>query len=660
MSCTGSAAAGPGRAASRPRQPPTIAGSLLVLVLLSACARAAVTTPTPHPVPSTLAASVGAEIRFALIGDVTAANVWALFDQKGYSYNNYAVRSAYWPRLYGLSVPDHQFVAVVASGTPAAVRQEGAFYTATAPLRPDLSWSDGSPFTADDAAFTVNAALEFHLGFDWQSYYNPAWLDHAEALDPHTVKFFFTQMPNVANWEYGALQGPVVQHGFWASKIAGPAALLPSAELVHQIETLNGTILNLQEQVNEVIAAASTAVGEQARQAQADLRRRQGNLDHAMNDLSKAQSAYDQALNEARAALYALDDADEPLLGAWQPVGGKGASTGGSHFVNETNAGFPGAPSRFRQAVYTSYATPEAALAALQKGGADIVLDPSPQPASEAVQPAMTSPTRSLRFLAFNGLSETWNDAALRRALACMLDQEALISALGGRASALASFVSPQESLWYDAHAVLPCGGLDAAARLMQAISFLKAAGYTWTQEPSGQNPGVGLTAASGRALPATQLMTPSSDDLRIAAAAYVQHQARLLGIPVTTATVTADTIDFAVFSSHRYDMALLGWNVSPFPGYLCDWFGVGKPLQYDSVRMTTDCGDLDATSDLDRARQQIAEMQSILAADVPIIPLYTSVLHEPYRNIAYPFSQVLDGLRGVYGAPGLAFPASP
>jgi ABC-type transport system substrate-binding protein len=272
----------------------------------------------------------------------------------------------------------------------------------------------------------------------------------------------------------------------------------------------------------------------------------------------------------------------------------------------------------------------------------------------------MTSPTRGLRFLAFNTLSDTWKDASLRQALACVLDQEALISALGGRASSLASFVSPQESLWYDADAALPCHGLDAAARLTQAVSILKAGGYTWTQEPSGQNAGVGLVAADGKALPPTQLMTPSSDDLRIAAGAYVQQQARLLGIPVTTATVTTDAIDFAVFSSHRYDMALLGWNVSPFPGYLCDWFGVGQPLQYDSVRMTSGCGNFDATSDLDRARQQIAEVQSILAADVPIIPLYTSTLHEPYRNVAYPFSQVLDGLSGVYGAPGLAFPASP
>ena len=77
------------------------------------------------------------EIRFALIGNVTPVNVWAFFDAKGYSYNNDAVMSDYWPRLYQLSIPDRNFETMAASGMPSPVKPDGNLYSATVLLRPD-------------------------------------------------------------------------------------------------------------------------------------------------------------------------------------------------------------------------------------------------------------------------------------------------------------------------------------------------------------------------------------------------------------------------------------------------------------------------------------------------------------------------------------------
>ena len=163
-----------------------------------------------------------------MIGNVTPVNVWALFDAKGYSYNNYAVMSGYWSRLYQLSIPDRSFETMAASGMPSLFVQEGNLYAATVPLRSDLKWTDGTPFTADDVAFTVNTAVSFQLGFDWHDFYNPDFIDHAEAVDAHTVKFYFKKQPNVGVWQYGALQGPIVQKAYWESKVSASAALLPS------------------------------------------------------------------------------------------------------------------------------------------------------------------------------------------------------------------------------------------------------------------------------------------------------------------------------------------------------------------------------------------------------------------------------------------------
>ena len=142
-------------------------------------------TPTATPIPHAFG------IRFALVGNVTPVNVWTLFDANGYSYNNYALMSSYWPRLYQLSIPDRAFEAMAAGGMPSPVQPEAGFYTAAVPLRSDLKWTDGEPFTADDVAFTVNTVLSFQLGFDWHDFYNPDFIDHAEAVDSHTVKFYF-------------------------------------------------------------------------------------------------------------------------------------------------------------------------------------------------------------------------------------------------------------------------------------------------------------------------------------------------------------------------------------------------------------------------------------------------------------------------------------
>ena len=97
-----------------------------------------VPSPMPPPAPTATSIPHASEIRFALIGNVTPVNVWALFDAKGYSYNNYAVMAGYWPRLYQLSIPDRNFEPMAASGMPSAFQEEGSFYTASVPLRSDF------------------------------------------------------------------------------------------------------------------------------------------------------------------------------------------------------------------------------------------------------------------------------------------------------------------------------------------------------------------------------------------------------------------------------------------------------------------------------------------------------------------------------------------
>ena len=130
-----------------------------------------------------------------------------------------------------------------------------------------------------------------------------------------------------------------------------------------------------------------------------------------------------------------------------------------------------------------------------------------------------------------------------------------------------------------------------------------------------------------------------------------------MLGIPLTAQPVSSVELNYEVFGSQSYDMAVLGWHVSSYPGYLCDWFGEGNRFNDSESQVKSLCANLKVTSDLESAYQQLFEIQSTLAQELPFIPLYSGVTYDLYRNVRYPFDQVPDGLSGVYGAPALAIP---
>ncbi len=60
------------------------------------------------------------------------------------------------------------------------------FMSMTFHLRDDVTWHDGTPFTAEDVVFSVDAALDPATGSVLTGDFGPV-VDHAEALDDHTV-----------------------------------------------------------------------------------------------------------------------------------------------------------------------------------------------------------------------------------------------------------------------------------------------------------------------------------------------------------------------------------------------------------------------------------------------------------------------------------------
>jgi peptide/nickel transport system substrate-binding protein len=80
-------------------------------------------------------------------------------------------------------------------------------------LRPNLTWSDGKPLTAEDVVFT------FELGkFASVPYHNLwSWLQKAEAVDPQTVRFTFSQ-PLYQEWGNHLYNRAIVPKHLWQGR----------------------------------------------------------------------------------------------------------------------------------------------------------------------------------------------------------------------------------------------------------------------------------------------------------------------------------------------------------------------------------------------------------------------------------------------------------
>ncbi|MBN1304834.1 MAG: hypothetical protein JXA13_10400 [Anaerolineales bacterium] len=679
---------------------------LLVVSLLAGCASPLdiPTTVTPEAVVETTS-SIGIErapeIRFGILEDISATNVWAIYGRSGSGYWNQAVQGAYWPHLYQLNSSPLGYVPQVADGFPGEFVQEGSYVTATILLRDGLTWTDGEELTASDVAFTGNTALAYQLKNDWQIYYNPLVLDHIEAAGRYQVKYYFTQAPAVSDWYYGILLAPIVQEGYWKPFVDDITRLIPDETLRAEIAAYEARVAGLQAIVDQEQLAI--AYGYEEGPTNANLTKNEEELIYILNELRELQDTYELRLDTARQVLFSIDNQEEPSLGPWKfqqretglsIVNGFnqeyfGSNTVAASYANgayilsnsentETLAAYGQVDGEatlvyhvgpfFERSVYLVYSSEDAALDALRRGEVEAVL--SQQGLSkEAVVQFQADPginvagneRRSLRYLAFN-LSRTYfSRAAFRQAVACTLDLSDLAqNELAGDISIASGYVSPHDIFWSNPGGILPCVGDTEQERFEQAAALLGEAGFDWQQKPAWNQsentpiPGQGLVLPEGVYFPQITLLAPTvdHDPVRAMAAQEIVHSLQNLGIPVKLELKAYQDVIVDVYGTKNYDLVLLGGRLGYFPDYLCAFSRAQDILVEDA------CGGFLSTSSLDDARQQAFHLQELLVSEVPFIPLYYPVTYDVFRDIQYPFVEVQDGLTsGLHGAADIAQP---
>jgi peptide/nickel transport system substrate-binding protein len=264
----------------------------------------------------------------------------------------------------------------------------------------------------------------------------------------------------------------------------------------------------------------------------------------------------------------------------------------------------------------------------------------------------------------------------VRQAVACQIDLDFLAqNVLQRQVAPVYTLVPEGLTYWFNKDVPVYCKGKTTEERINEAVKILKDAGFTWEKEPSynagdtrteGVVYGSGLIMPDGTKFPNVTLQAPGPgyDPLRATSGVYLEQWMRQIGIPVTTVYTPFNTIR-ANENSGDFDIIMLGWGLTSFPSYLCDFFtgstGVGDGsdnLSYVSPQLQQKCADFYAANKLEDARKIAFDIQVVLATELPYITLFANPIYDAYQSsIAFPYTQVFDGLQGNYGMAYLVMP---
>jgi ABC-type transport system substrate-binding protein len=562
----------------------------------------------PDPVASSITDSASPEdtpaeepfvYRLGVLAPVSTDNFWQFYGEEPSVWNAYVLGPTK-PALYAANPVDGSLRPELASADVAPTWDEEGWRVRVA-LSEDMAWSDGKPITAEDFAFTFQAVRALSLGGSWADAY-PATIESVHADSPYELRIEFTERPGLTIWPHALGLAPVMPAHVWG----------------------------------ETVETAGEAV---------DLYSESGATDVGGGPL-------------------ALIDVSDTMI------------------ISRANPGYPypshNAPDRVQ---YVVYDTEAAAVTALAASEIDAILSPKGLPESQLEEVASNprieiehSPANAVRYLGFNLNRSPMSDKAFRNALALLVDREELAERVAPGASAAYAFVSPANQAWYDttkADAIAERFRGDLATRLQAAVATLEGAGYAWTAEPTvgangGVVPGTGLTIGGVVPAPLTILTSGDAyDPSRPDYAAEIGGVLGWLGFEATPVETDFDSVVDLAFTpgedgSLHYDMYLLGWTLGnpTLPGHYRALFASDGELNNTGYRSTAFDAQLaayESANHREEAIEALWEMESILAADLPYLLLYTSQIAEVYRTdrVAYGLEAGLGGLQGRLGAIG-------
>lgn len=589
----------------------------------------------------------GVVYRVGVFEDVTTLNHWAANGPDNTVWNSYMLPQRL--TMYGLTDKYFTFTPQAAAEMPPPLAQEGDKWVVQIRMREDITWSDGTPFTAEDVAFTGNTVLKIGLiGGNWGQWYDGNFLESIEAVEPYVVKYIYHTKPGLARHEWGTLQAPILSKAYWEPIVA--AAVAP------------------------IDALAATATDEEKAAAQSEA---QKTIFAHVPDGEPMAGAFTMQRWEAGAFLEVTKNPDYFLTGlevsqyangAYQDSEGFSAGTPEGDVETTYTVG-PNVDS----VIYTIYGSQDAAILALRNGEVDFVLNSLglQQGLANSVRDdpnlaVLTNPTNGFRYLSFNNRRRPMNDCSFRQAVAVLIDKEFVTGTiLQGVAYPLYTFVPEGNKAWYFSDTPQIGKGLTREQRVNLAIAILEGAGYTWEGDakPAWDADNRQVTAGGrlimpdGTPVPELNMLAPSPgyDPLRSTFAIWIETWLNEVGIPLKANLAGFNVIVPKIFSEQDFDMYILGWSLGLFPSFLRDFFSEEQAaLEGNNAGGYINQAFEDQSLGLLTCETEVAckelsdQIQILLATELPYVLLFDTGIYEAYRSasVEYPYTSQLSGLQ--------------
>ena len=601
-------------------------------------------TPPPAPPPTPVPPAQAKVWNIGMPEDITTINIWSILGPDSTAYNFYALLNRY-PALYGLSDQRFDWIPALADGFPTEIVEEGGFFTSTVKLHDRAQWSDGASITADDVVFTIQTALELELPGNWASNVDANVIDHVEALNPTTVKYYFKNRPGLSRWQFGLSVQNITAKHFWEPLVE--EAKLAGATMEERQQALFGIVPEDEPTGGEMVFV------KWEKGAFVEVRANDLYFFKDSTVIEYANGAYEEKGQTYSAGPYYGDASGDVVL----------EFTRGPHADS---------------VIFSTYSDQDAAVLALQAGEIDYMLTPlglqrgfQERLAKEPGVSVVANAPNGIRYLGFNLRKAPMDIKAFRQAVATLIDKEFVTATvLQGVADAAYTMVPPGNGAWYNSEVPEIGKGLSREERINAAVKLLKDAGFTWDVEPAWDsesigavNPeGQGLRAPDGTLVPDMTILAPSAgyDPLRSTFAIWIERWLREAGIPVTAQLKGFNVIVPKVFDEQDFDMWILGWGLTVFPDYLNDFFNSERAELgdlnaggYSNPEFDNLGNQLVAETDIDNAREQAFRLQELLADELPYVVLLTTQILEPVRsNVQFPFDEVMDGIQNYFQSP--------
>ena len=257
----------------------------------------------------------------------------------------------------------------------------------------------------------------------------------------------------------------------------------------------------------------------------------------------------------------------------------------------------------------------------------------------------------ALYYMGFNLRSAPFNDLALRRAIATVVDKEFILTRI------LQNFGTPMHSIvpsgnhfWHNPEVKKYGYGLSKAQRIQAAVKILKEAGYSWKTPPLNEKGELvkpsDILLPNGNTMDKFVILTPPADydPKRAFAGTMIQEWLREIGLLAFSRPMAFNSLLDTVKGKHEFDAFVLGYGkLNLDPDYLRAFFyskndkprgwnmsGYANP-EFDKI------ADIQRTLiDTQERKKLILKMQKILLEDLPYLPLYNPHIIEATLNTRF------------------------